>query len=167
MKSPAAVKNYFTKDAAPVITGQSGSVSNAAADYMFSGSTAPVSYTFAALNGTTMLKGSLSINNLTGVASIGFNAKADHTASYVIKFEPAAKRIAAYNNNNEVTRVPFSFEANKIYNFSIVADGSMVVLYLNDQIALTNRIYSAKGNQWMIKAEGLELKVNNLKVSTH
>lgn len=167
VKSPAAVKNYFAKDAAPVIAGQVGSVSNTSADYILSGLAAPASYNFAALNGTTMLKGSVSINNLNGVASIGFNAKADHTASYVIKFEPASKRIAAYNNGNEVTRVPFSFEANKSYNFSMVADGSLVVLYLNDQIALTNRIYSAKGNQWMMKADGLELKASNLKVSTH
>lgn len=165
ISAPAAVKSYFTRDSDPVIAGQSGTVSHVSADYVLSGSAAPASYKFAALNGTTMLKVSFSINNLAGVASIGFNAKDDHTASYVIKFQPALKRIAAYNGDNEVTRVPFSFESNKIYNFSIVVDGSVAVLYLNDQIALTNRIYSAKASPWMINAEGLELKVNNLKVS--
>lgn len=114
-----------------------------------------------------MLKGDLSISNLTGVVGIGFNAKNDNSASYVIKFEPAANRIAAYNNGNEVTRVPFSFEANKNYRFSIIVDGSVVVLYLNDQIALTNRIYSAKSNEWMISADKLELKVNALNISSH
>jgi len=167
VKSPAAVKKYFTSDSAPVITGQSGTVSNLSADYVLSGSSTPASYKFAALSGTTMLKGSLSVNNLTGVASIGFNTKDNQMASYLIRFEPASRRIAAYNNNNEVTRVPFSFEANKTYTFSIVIDGSMVVLYLNDQIALTNRIYSAKASPWTINADGLELKLNNLKVSTH
>jgi beta-fructofuranosidase len=167
VKSPVAVKSYFSKESTPEITGQSGAINHNSADYVLNGSAALASYRFASLNGTTMLKGNLSISNLTGVAGIGFNAENEHSASYVIKLEPAASRIVAYNNGNEVTRVPFSFEANKVYNFSIVLDGSVVVLYLNDQIALTNRIYSAKSNQWMMSADKLELKVNALKIASH
>lgn len=79
----------------------------------------------------------------------------------------ASKRIAAYNNGQEVTRVPFVFEQGKTYDFSIIVDGSIIVLYLNDQVALTNRSYSAKGMPWSLTANGLELKVTNLKISTH
>ncbi|QIL37978.1 DUF4975 domain-containing protein [Pedobacter sp. HDW13] len=167
VKAPVAVKSYFTKEATPLIAGQSGTVSNVSANYVLNGSTALAAYRFNAINGTTMLTGNLSINNLTGTASFGFNTKSDNTASYIIKLEPGSKRIAAYKNGQEITRVPFTFEADKNYNFSIVVDGSVVVLYLNDQIALTNRIYSANANQWMISADKLDIKVNNLKVSSH
>ncbi|RYY31066.1 MAG: DUF4975 domain-containing protein, partial [Sphingobacteriaceae bacterium] len=99
--------------------------------------------------------------------AIGFNTAANNSSTYIVKFEPAANRIAGYNNGVEVTRVPFNFEANKTYAFSVVMDGSVAILYVNDQVALTNRIYSLQSNAWSLSADGLELKVSNLKVAGH
>jgi len=167
VKAPGSVKSYFSKDADAVVSTQIGSVSGSAGNYSITGTSSPSGYRFAALNGTTMVKGKLSLSNLNGIATLNFNAKTDLSGSYQIRFEPASKRIAAYNNGQEVTRVPFVFEQGKAYNFSVILDGSIIVLYLNDQVALTNRSYSAKGTPWSLGASGLELKVTTLKVSTH
>ncbi|MDT3404303.1 glycoside hydrolase family 32 protein [Mucilaginibacter terrae] len=167
VKSPAAVRAYFTKETAVEVKGQTGTVKQTGTQYTLTGSAALALYKFANMDGTSRIQGGITFSNLTGTASLGFNTKADNTSSYVIKFEPAAKRIAAYNNGVEVTRVPFNFQAGKNYDFSIVADGSIAVLYVNDEIALTNRIYSMNGNMWSLSAEGMEISASNLKVIKH
>lgn len=167
VKSPDAVKSYFTKEADLAVTSSSGTVNQAAGTFTLDGSSATAMYKFASIQGTTKIAGSLSLANLTGTAGIGFNTQADNNSTYTIKFEPAAKRIAAYNNGVEVTRVPFNWQAGKNYTFSIVIDGSVVVLYLNDQVALTNRIYSVQSKSWSLTAENNTLIVTGLKITTH
>jgi beta-fructofuranosidase len=167
VKSPAAIRDYFTKETAAEIKGQAGTVKQTGTQYNLSGGPALALYKFANLDGTSKIQGGLTFSNLAGTASLGFNTRADNTSSYVIKFEPAAKRIAAYNNGVEVTRVPFNFQAAKNYEFSVIADGSIAVLYVNDEVALTNRIYSMNGNMWSLSAEGMEVSVNNLRVIKH
>ncbi|MCH5684435.1 DUF4975 domain-containing protein [Niabella sp. W65] len=113
------------------------------------------------------ISGSISFSNTTGMASLGFNAGTDKNGSYIIRFEPAAKRIAAYNNGSEITRVPFNFEAGKTYSFSLVIDNSIAALYLNNEVALTNRVYRVQDNAWSLRADKMKIVVNDLKISAH
>lgn len=167
VKTPAAVEAYFNQDSDPALSSQSGAVTHSGSDYSLDGSAAMALSKFSPLSTTSKVKGTIKLSNLTGTASIGFNTNAGNSSSYVIKFEPAANRIAAYNNGVEVTRVPFSFEANKAYSFSLIVDGSVAVLYLDNKVALTNRIYSIQGTAWSIAADNLSLLVTNLKLSSH
>lgn len=167
VKSPASVKEYFNKETAAEIKGQAGAVSQTSTRFTLNGTSAAAVFRFTELNGPARIQGGLTFSNLTGTATIGLNTKADNSSSYQIRFEPAAKRIAAYNNGTEVTRVPFNFQTGTNYNFSLVADGSVAVLYVNDEVALTNRIYSLNGNMWSLRSEGMELTADNLKVIKH
>lgn len=167
VKSPAAVSAYFTKEAEPVTSGNAGTVNHTGAAYTLNGGTNLALYKFAGLDSTAKITGSFTISNLTGTASIGFNTQTNNASTYVIKMEPANHRIAAYNNGTEVTRVPFNFETGKTYTFSLVLDNSVAVLYLNDQVALTNRVYGMPGKPWSLSADMLQLDVNNLKVLKH
>lgn len=164
VKSPAAVKVYFNKEDNAVTTAQTGSVSQTGGTYTLNGSAGNAMVKFDKISGSTLIKGSIAINNTSGTATIGFNTKTDNSSSYMVKLEPGQNRIAAYNNGSEVTRVPFTFQSGKTYTFSIVVDGSVAVLYLNDEIALTNRIYSAQGNHWSIAANNMQLTVSDLKI---
>jgi beta-fructofuranosidase len=166
VRSPASVSGYFTKESATELKGQSGAVSQAGTQLTLNGTATTATARFAAIDGTLKIKGAITLNNLTGTATIGFNAKADQTSTYQIKFEPVAKRIAAYNNGAEITRVPFNFEAGKTYEFSVVVDGSVAVLYVNDEVALTNRIYSIN-NAWNISADDMQVSLSNLKTIKH
>ena len=167
VKSPESVKAYFTKAIDPVITASSGTVSHAADTHVLTGSSTKAQYTFGSITGTTQIKGNLKLVNLTGAAGIGFNVQPNSSGTYVIKFEPLAKRIAAYNNGVEITRVPFNWEAGKQYAFNLVIDGSVAVLYLNDQVALTNRIYGMQSKSWSLFAENNVLTASSLKTVTH
>lgn len=164
VKSPVAVRAYFNSENNAVTIEQTGSVSQVGDSYTLNGSAAKAFLKFDKLSGSTLIKGTITPSNTSGTAIIGFNTKTDNSSSYLIKIEPSQNRIAAYNNGSEVTRVPFTFQSAKSYNFSIVVDGSVVVLYLNDEIALTNRIYSAQGNHWSVAAENMQLNVNDLKI---
>lgn len=165
VKSPDSVKSYFTKETAPLIKGESGAVNNSGGSFNLNGSGAI--YRFGAIGDKAELKGNFSLSNHTGTASFGFNTDSDNKSTYKIQFEPGANRIAAYNYGEEVTRVPFHFEAGKTYNFYIIIDDSVAVLYLNEEVALTNRVYGILDNMWSLNAEGLDFNVSNFKILTH
>ncbi|RYY32419.1 MAG: DUF4975 domain-containing protein, partial [Sphingobacteriaceae bacterium] len=167
VKSPESVQGYFTKEADLTVAGETGTVSKSGANYTIDGSGSAAMYKFNGVEGSAKINGTISFSNVSGTASIGFNAKTDNAGTYIIKFDPTNHRIAAWNYGTEVTRVPFNFEAGKNYNFSIVIDNSVAVLYVNNEVALTNRIYSLQGNMWSLGAEGLQVNLGNLKVSTH
>jgi len=167
VRSPAAVNAYFTKESDPIVSSNAGAVNHTGANYTLNGGSSPALYKFGATDSTAKVTGSFTISNLTGTAAIGFNTKTDNTSSYEIKMEPANHRIAAYNNGTEVTRVPFTFETGKTYNFSLVMDASVAVLYVNDQVALSNRVYSMAGKPWALWADMLNLNISNLKVLKH
>ena len=167
IKAPNAVLNYFSKSGDLTIKTQDGTVTNSGSNFTIDGSTGTAGYTFAAIEGSAKTSGTINFSNTSGTASIGFNAATTATGTYVIKFEPNANRIAAYNYGTEVTRVPFKFEAGKDYNFNLIVDNSVVVLYVNGEVALTNRIYSAQNNVWSIRANSMKINLGNLKISTH
>lgn len=167
IKIPEQVQGYFTKSTDIVIKGQTGSVTKSGAIYTIDGSSTAAEYKFGEIKGATKLSGNINFSNTIGNASIGFNASANNTGSYIIRFEPASNRIAAFNNGVEVTRVPFYFEAGKNYSFSIIMENSVVVLYLNNEVALTNRIYSASNKMWSFGANNLKIVLNDLKIATH
>lgn len=167
VKSPESVTAYLASEKEVSIISESGAVSRSGSNYVLNGTNNLASYKFEGIEGTAKIMGTFSISNLTGTAVIGFNTSNDNSSSYTIKLEAKNGRIAAYNHGVEVTRVPFNLETNKTYTFSLIIDGSLSVLYVNDEVALTNRIYSLQGKPWSFAAEGVTLNVNSLKVRYH
>lgn len=167
VRLPESIANYFSKAADLAVQSQEGTVSSSGSNYMMDGSHAGAAYQFGEINGSLRVSGTASFSNTSGTAAIGFNVGDDNNATYNIRFEPGANRIAAYNNGSEVTRVPFSFEVGKAYSMHLVVENSVVILYLNDEVALTNRIYGAPGKNWKFSANGMKVDFQNAKVYTH
>lgn len=164
VKTPDAIKNYFGKEANATIVGQAGTVNQTGNSYTINGTAAKALYKFDKINGTSLIKGTITLGNTTGTATFGFNTQADNSSTYTIKLAPGQNRIAAYNNDTEVTRVPFTFQNGTTYSFNIVVDGSVVILYLNNEVALTNRIYNAQGNAWSVAADNMQITLQELKI---
>lgn len=61
----------------------------------------------------------------------------------------------------------FARPADNIYNVTIYTDNSVCVMYINDVLCYTNRIYGIQKNCWSINNYGGRIKVNNLKVSQY
>jgi beta-fructofuranosidase len=167
VRNPQSVTEYLNKEKEASVVSESGTVSRSGSNYVLNGTNGMALYKFEGIEGTAKILGTFAISNLTGTAAIGFNTNDDNTSSYTVKFEARTGRIVAYNNGVEVTRVPFNLEANKAYTFSLIIDGSVSVLYVNDEVALTNRIYSLQGKPWSFVADGVTFNVNNLKVHYH
>lgn len=167
VKSPEAVKNYFQNAKELNLKGQAGSTSQSGSTYTLDASDKTAGVAFNNIQGPAKITGEISFSNTTGVTSIGFNSGAGTKSAYEIKFEPSANRIAAYNNGAEVTRVPFKIESGKTYSFTLILDNSIAVLYCNNEVALTNRIYGLNNTSCNIQANKVRVLIKDLKYFTH
>ena len=61
----------------------------------------------------------------------------------------------------------FASPADKKYKVDIYTDNSVVVMYINDVCAYTNRIYGIQKNCWSINTYNGEVNVENIKVSQY
>ena len=52
-----------------------------------------------------------------------------------------------------------------VYNITICTDNSICVVYINDKVAYTNRIYGMQKNPWSINSYSGTIEISNLKVS--
>lgn len=53
-----------------------------------------------------------------------------------------------------------------VYDITIVTDNSIVTVYINDNVAYTNRIYGTAKNCWSINSYGGDIAVSNLKTGS-
>ena len=91
-----------------------------------------------------LLKGKVTFNNTSGKAGFSFG-------DYKVIIDPDQQEIIydAFENSQKCR-----LEAGKTYDIKLVVENEIVVLYVNDEKALSNRIYSAVDNEWQIYIEG-------------
>ena len=58
----------------------------------------------------------------------------------------------------------FSNPADMTYDITILTDNSVCVVYINDELAYTNRIYGVQKNCWSINCYDGDITVSNLSV---
>lgn len=61
----------------------------------------------------------------------------------------------------------FARPADNVYNVDIYTDNSVLVMYINDVCAYTQRIYGIQKNCWSINNYGGNIRVSNVKVSQY
>lgn len=59
----------------------------------------------------------------------------------------------------------FSTPEDGVYDVTIVTDNSIVTVYINDNVAYTNRIYGTPNNCWSINSYGGNISISNLRIS--
>lgn len=60
----------------------------------------------------------------------------------------------------------FPTPSDGVYNITITNDNSVMTMYINDNVAYTNRIYGMQRNCWSINSYGGNIAISNLKVSS-
>jgi beta-fructofuranosidase len=63
-----------------------------------------------------------------------------------------------------LTQLPLKVPSNKEFDVTIVSENSVCVIYINDEIAFTNRIYKMNRNPWAIFADNGEVTFSDLKI---
>jgi beta-fructofuranosidase len=118
------------------------------------------------LAGERMITGTIS--NIQAGAEFGFvfgmDKEVQNTNYYKINCSEANDMVAgmavAGGGAQTDGKVNIALEPGKDYTFKIVIDGSVCVVYINDKVALTSRIYSLQNNLWGLFASkgGVEFK---------
>ena len=77
-----------------------------------------------------------------------------------LRLDKVIKNAASLN----LTKLPLNVPANKEFDITIISENSVCVIYINNEIAFTNRIYKMNQNPWAIFADNGEVTFSNLKI---
>lgn len=96
-------------------------------------------------------------SNTDEVFAFSFVDNSDRDAVYTIRLNLAHQKIYfnkdGSNSVQEINQVPMPRSADGVYRIRIYNDQSVCVMYVNDQVAFTNRIYGMPKNPWRMACE--------------
>jgi len=111
----------------------------------------------------------------SAVRDFGFALSAcdGYNQFYSLRFIPSQGRISLDTANRSgltnstvpLADVPFPLAANTEYDVTIVFEGSMMVVYINNEAALTTRVYRQPGTRWGIYADQSTASFKNIVVT--
>ena len=125
--------------------------------------------TYKKLMGSYVVNAKIIDFDENGMFGFAFNLDQENVGKLNIVFNAANKRIEFYNTDNIMTEIPQSYVD---YDFGgedaldikmIIADG-VVSMYVNDEIAFTERMYLSQGMDWGIFSIKSKLSVEDLKI---
>lgn len=104
---------------------------------------------------------------------ISFGRASDVSKFYTLVVNPESEILRKINFEEEggdgfiggTDSYVFATPADGVYHVTVVTDNSVVTVYINDNVAYTNRVYGAAKNCWSINSYGGNISVSGLKVS--
>ena len=122
--------------------------------YRFSGNEYEV-VGFKNLMGNYLLKAHISEFDSDGMFGFAFNLNDENVGRLNIVFNVANNRIEFYNNSDIVetkaqSYLEYDFSDVSDLDVSMVISNGVVVMYVNDDIAFTTRMYMSQGMEWGI-----------------
>lgn len=104
---------------------------------------------------------------------ISFGRASDVSKFYTLVVNPESETLRKINFEEEggdgfiggTDSYVFATPADGVYHVTVVTDNSVVTVYINDNVAYTNRVYGAAKNCWSINSYGGNISVSGLKVS--
>lgn len=142
-----------------------GSVIRTDKDFELDGTQDLAMQKFTALNGTRRIQTRL---NIAEKGSAGFVLIADSAPqeNFEILIEPSEGRIAAYRVSGGQTQLinEVPIETQSEYNLDLVLEGSIAVLYIEGEVAFSNRIYDMVNQEWGIIAKGTIADFDNMEI---
>ena len=107
-------------------------------------------------------------SNTDEVFAFSFVDNSDRDAVYTIRLNLANQKIYfnkdGSNSVQEINQVPMLRSDDGVYRIRIYNDQSVCVMYVNDQVAFTNRIYGMPKNPWRMACEHGSVTVSGLTV---
>lgn len=106
---------------------------------------------------------------------ISFARGTDSESYYTLIFNPESdtSRVIKFGKEGEEERIIdgsdsywFPTPQDGIYNITITNDNSVMTMYVNDNVAYTNRFYGMQRNCWSVNSYGGNINVSNISVSS-
>ena len=169
VKNPATVESQYPKETGLALTLKEQSVGLEANNVYFPNREENAFIVFDRLAGDRMI--TATIGNVQAGAEFGFvfgmDKAVQNTSYYQLNFKQADNLLSGISINNNTPKtegvVNLKLEAGKEYPVKIMINGSVCVIYVNNQVALTTRIYSANHMMWgLFGNKGVSFK--NIKV---
>lgn len=114
--------------------------------------------TFDPSKETVLYSGKVVLDEQTKKWALQFNSEQNQSNLNII-FDTELDTVAFYNRSLEVieqydpqTEMPFDYANKSSVDIKLVLENDIVVLYLDDEIVLSNRMYQANDNHWSILA---------------
>lgn len=103
-----------------------------------------------------------SCNDMSEVYSVSFDLTSSNRWSMPSLFMHHETSGGA--NKKELNFTPLIIPKNKIFDVKIIIEKSICTVYVNNQVAFTNRIYKMNQNPWTIFSDNGTIKVSGLKI---
>ena len=154
---PSAVEALFNKEKTISKSGSTGDVSQTGSSYSLKESS---SILFDRISGQKKI--TATVTGIQSGSAFGFvfgaQTTADHNA-YQVRITEAEDKgsVVRLSGTGQVTEsyVPIKIEPGKECQLKVIIDNTVCVVYLDDQVALSARIYSLPNNYWgLFSAKG-------------
>jgi beta-fructofuranosidase len=150
---------------------QSKTVTATKNHYTFSGKGLEA-VTFPEMNGTNKLTGTIKTNASNQAFGFMFNVRENDIAPLNIVLDAASNELKFFNvPTDRVDKarpesvMPLAMKDNGTIDFTLLIDDTVAVLYVNDQVVLSTRMFSIQNNQWGIFSINSDVAFENIKLS--
>ena len=165
VKQPESIAPVYTNNATLTVENTIGNVTQNNTTYTLDGTPSDAIVTFGKLKKSNHIEFKISSQS-NGDFGILLNHETENNTAFKIAFEPGFNRVAAYNvndgNDSYLNHVPFNFTTNTEYKVSITTNEDICVLYINDQVAFSNRLYNVTGKKWSLFTNNNQTVFSNL-----
>lgn len=127
---------------------------------------------FDSIDGINKITGKINLNSDSGKFGFMFDVDENNLGSLNIVFDIKKQEIQFYNtltnnisNLEAQSNIPFKFNDKSSIDFTILIDDSVVVIYVNDEVVLSNRMFLAQGSQWGVFSIDNDVIFENIKLS--
>ncbi|WP_051201308.1 glycoside hydrolase family 32 protein [Christiangramia portivictoriae] len=152
VKAPSSVSSVFANSEVPEIKETSNGVTENENGFQIDASEGQAKIVFQNLSGTSKVSGNISVSQEAN-AGIFLGGNDNPSESFRIQLEPRNNKIIAINNGNFENVVYYDFDSDTEYHFELYVEDSVAVLYLNGEVALSNRIYNIYDSAWGLYGE--------------
>jgi beta-fructofuranosidase len=175
---PDAVNNKFSKPVSYANIKKQGNVSGENGSYtitsqsgrsyaMFNRNTVPIKITMK-IDASQATKFGFSFGaggDLTEIYSVLFDLTTINHWSIQALFLNKELTYSTGSYANELNFTPLIVPEDKVFNIKIIIEKSVCVLYVNDNVAFTNRIYRMDQNPWTIFVDNGIIKITDLTIN--
>lgn len=163
---PAAVENAIAKQGTITQTNNDANVSLSGTNYQINATNRTSLALFGKMSGTCIIKGSVTFTQVP--QSFGFLLGSNGTSTQAFKVGFKNNNIESDNVSNGTAvadaSIPFALQAGQEYAFKVVIENSIATMYVNNQVALSTRIYALQNNGWGIYSTNGLVTFKNLQI---
>ena len=165
VKQPVSVSSLFNNSIILEEDNSVGNVTKSNNSLTLDGLTGKSMVTYAKLNKSSQITFKFSMQS-KGNSGLLLNYVSETNTAFKIAFESGNSRITAYNvidgNDQFVNQIPFQLVEGEEYHFNITMNEDVCVVYINDQLAFSNRLYGSIGKKWGIYADTGKVVFSNI-----